>query len=85
MFAALNSPCSVACGSVSKVGLLRNLSVFSECVIELMCNVCERGQLQYLKLKTSQEEYKQVVILNKLYPHCPRLDTSNPKPPLQSE
>lgn len=30
-------------------------------------------------------EYKQVVILNKLYPYCPGWDTSNPKPPFQIE
>lgn len=31
---------------------------------------------QYLKLKASQKEYKQVVILTKLYPYCPGWNTS---------
>lgn len=65
MFATLSSRCVIAYGGVSKVDLLRNLFCYTKCVIKLLCHVCENGQSKYLKLKTSQNEYKQIVILKK--------------------
>lgn len=65
MFATLNSLCVIAYGSANKVDLLSNLFCYTMFVIKLTCNVCEYGQSKYLKLKTSQNEYKQIVILNK--------------------
>lgn len=62
MFAALNSMCIIAYGGVT-VDLLRNLLCCMKHIIKLTCNVCEYGQSNYLK--TSQREYKQIVILNK--------------------
>lgn len=65
MFATLNSRYIIAYGGVSKVDLLRNLFCYTKCVIKLICHVCEYGQSKYLKLKSSQNEYKQIVILKK--------------------
>lgn len=65
MFAALNSLCILAYGLVNKVDLMRNLFCYTECATKLICNVCECGHFKYWKSKTSQNEYRQIVVLNK--------------------